>query len=201
MRSPLLTRRQLLLLAGTAACVEAADKDFWNSKPPSEWEIGEIYTLMNNSPWAKTVSWQGPLTLSEHSRGVQEGNMRLVGPKAVVTWESAPPIRDALKTPSVPLDADFYVIGVDTIPNADEYDYLEMYAHLRCDGKSKWNLKAFAMHELIRNSMVYQFTFPRSAAPIGPDTGEVIFEIASGTWMIQSRFKPKEMLYHGQLAL
>jgi hypothetical protein len=35
MHSSLFSRRKLLLLAGTAAYIEAADKDFWNTKPPS----------------------------------------------------------------------------------------------------------------------------------------------------------------------
>lgn len=118
----------------------------------------------------------------------------------MITWESAAPIRDAMKTPSAPLHSNFYVIGVDTIPHADDHDYLEMYAHLRCVGKSNWNVKAFGVHTLNRNSLVYEFSFPRAAAPIRPDTGEVIFEIDFGGWRIESRFKTKDMLYRGQLA-
>ena len=44
MGNPRFSRREFLLLAGAAAWVEAADKDFWNSKPPSEWDTGEIYS-------------------------------------------------------------------------------------------------------------------------------------------------------------
>jgi len=196
--------RGSLLLAGTAACVEAADKDFWNSKPPSEWETGEIYSLMNSSPWAKTVSWQGPPTPKESGigRGIAlVGGMPLVGPKAVITWESAPPVRDAVKTPSAPVYANFYVIGVDTIPNAEDYYDLKRYAHLLCAERSKWSVSAFGAHTLVRTSMVYEFLFSRARAPIGLDTGEVTFEIDLGEWMILSKFKTKDMLYRGQLAL
>jgi hypothetical protein len=49
--------------------------------------------------------------------------------------------------------------------------------------------------------MVYEFAFSRARAPIGPDTGEVIFEIDLGGWTIQSKFNTKDMVYRGQLAL
>jgi hypothetical protein len=127
--------------------------------------------------------------------------MPLVGPKAAITWESAPPVRDAMKTPSAPVFANFYVIGVDTVPNAEDYDDLKKYANLRCVGMPKWSVRAFGVHTLLRTSMVYEFSFSRARAPIGLDTGEVIFEMDLGGWMIQSRFKTQDMLYRGQLAL
>jgi hypothetical protein len=203
MRSSLFSRRKLLLLAGTAAYIKAAEKDFWNTKPPSEWDTGEIYTLMNNSPWARTARWWGPKTRQENGivRG-QVGGMPLVGPKAVITWESARPLRDAMKTPSAPVYANFYVIGVDTIPNGDDYaGHLENYAHLRCTGRSKWSARAFGAHNLIRTSSIYEFSFPRTSTPIGLDTEEVVFEIDLESWTIQSRFKTKDMVYRGQLAI
>jgi hypothetical protein len=202
-RSLLFSRRKLLLMAGTAACANSADKDFWNSKPPSEWDMGEIYSLMNTSPWAKTVSWWGPKTPLENGlgRGAKIGGMPLEGPKAVITWESAPPVRDAMKTSLAPVYANFYVIGVDTIPNADDYDDLKKYAHLSCVGMSKSSVRAFGVHKLVRTSLVYEFSFSRATTPIGPDTREVIFEIDFGEWRIQSRFKTKDMLYRGQLAV
>ena len=159
---------------------------------------------MNSSPWAKTVRWWGPQTeLEDGVVSKSIGKMPLQGPKAVITWESAQPIRDAMKTPSAPVYANFYVIGVDTVRNADDYDYhnLKKYAHLRCAGRSKWSVSAFGVHTLLRTSMVYEFAFSRAAAPIGPDTGDVIFEIALGEWAIQSKFITKDMLYRGRLAL
>jgi hypothetical protein len=158
MRNLLFGRRDFLLLAGTAACVEAADKDFWNSKPPSEWDTGEIYSLMNSSPWAKTVKWWGPKTPSETTGRAQLGRMPLEVPKAVITWESAPPVRDAMKIPSAPVYANFYVIGVDTLRNADDFDFydLKKCAHLHCAGRSKWSVSAVGVHTLLRTSVVNQ---------------------------------------------
>jgi len=99
MRNPLFKRREFLLLAGTATCVGAADKDFWNSRPPSEWDTGEIYSLMNSSPWAKTVRWWGPPSPLENglAKSGKVGGLPQKGPKTVITWESAPPVRDAMK--------------------------------------------------------------------------------------------------------
>lgn len=205
MRKSLLSRRELVLLAGTAAYIKADDRDFWNSKPPSLWDLGETYTLTNNSPWARTTRWWGPKTPRHGSifgkGGGELGGMPMEGPKAVITWESAPPIRDAMRTSPAPVYLDFYVIGVDTIPQGDEHaEHLKDYAHLRCTGRIKWTLRAFGAHNLIRNSSVYLFSFPKASAPIGLDT-EVIFDMDIGGWTIQSRFRANDMLYRGRLAL
>jgi hypothetical protein len=206
MHSPLFNRREFLLLAGTAACAEADDKDFWNSKPPSQWDVGEIYRLMNSSPWAKTVSWYGPPTPLEEGVNMGKASSRIgglprIGPKAVITWESASPVRDAMKTPPAPVYENSYVIGVDSIPNGDDYYDLKTYATLRCAGKTGWSVSAFGVHELIRTSPIYEFSFSRARAPIRRDTEEVIFEINLDGWMVQSKFKTKDMQYRGQLAL
>jgi hypothetical protein len=198
----LFSRRDLLLLTGTLACLDASDTEFWNSKPPSAWDVGEIYRLMNGSPWAKTVQWYGPAAPLENGGGRLElGGMALIGPKAVVTWESAAPLRDALKTPPAPVYESFYVIGVDSIPNGVSYDDLKTHATLRRAGRSNSSVRAFGSRELLRTSPVYQFSFARSAAPIARNTGEVIFALKLGGWAIESRFQTKDMLYRGQLAL
>ena len=46
-----------------------------------------------------------------------------------------------------------------------------------------------------------EHAFARSVAPIRPDTKEVTFETQFGPWHIEATFRPKDMLYHGQLAL
>jgi hypothetical protein len=72
---PLLSRRQLFLLAGAAARLEGSESGFWNSKPAAQWSAGDIYRLANHSPWVNPVqAW--------------------FGPKGVVTWESAQPMRE-----------------------------------------------------------------------------------------------------------
>jgi hypothetical protein len=48
---------------------------------------------------------------------------------------------------------------------------------------------------------VYRFAFPRAAAPIGPDTEDVLFEMELKPWTLQTKFKPREMVYRGKLAV
>jgi len=106
-----------------------------------------------------------------------------------------------MKTPSAPVYANFYGIGVDTVPEGDDYaNHLKDYAHLRCTGRNNWKLRSFGAHNLIRNSSVYEFSFPRAGASIGLDT-EVTFDMDIGGWKIQSRFRTNDMLYRGRLAL
>ena len=200
-----LSRRQLFLLAGAAARLQASGPDFWNSKPATEWDAGDIYRLANHSPWANPVqSWANDNR--RFMRGAQGGAAASPaewGPKGVVTWESARPLREALKTPLPRVFANCYVIGVDGIPlgTAGRVDYLRRFTVLRSKGKVNWSVRPWVVRELIRNSAVYLFGFPQSAAPIAADRAEVHFESQFGRWMIQTKFKPREMLYRGQLAL
>jgi hypothetical protein len=207
-----LSRRQLLFLAGTALGIAATDGDFWNTKPPAEWLASDIYRLMNDSPWAVSTNWW---EIPEN--GWLTEDPRRSGPKVVVTWAGAQPICDALKNPPRPGDAPFYVIGVDGIPPEGlSRGDMKRLAVLRSSGKPKWNVRAAVAREVIRNSSIYEFGFPKPAAPIGADTVEVSFEIDFGTqtgfrgmthaqqgvqWSLQAKFKPKDMMYHGKLAL
>jgi hypothetical protein len=186
------SRRRILFLAGAAVRLRAAGEDFWNTKPPSQWDAGEIYQLLNHSPWADSTDWWHPTP-----RKTPQANVA-----TVVTWESARPIRDALKTRPAPVYQNYYVIGVDGLPSGDySPDYLSQFAVLRSRRKSKWTARAASARERIRTSSVCQFAFPRGSAPIGPETEEVIFEMNLEPWMLQARFKPREMLYRGELAL
>jgi hypothetical protein len=188
----LVNRRRILILAAAAVRVRASGKDFWNSKPASQWNAGEIYQLLNHSPWANHADWW-------HS---PEPKTPPANVKTVVTWESAQPVRDALKTPAAPVYENYYVIGVDGLPSGDySVDDLRQIAILRSNGKSKWTVQATAARERIRTSSVYQFAFSRASARIGEDTEEVIFEMDLDPWTLLTKFKPKDMLYHGKLAV
>lgn len=204
--APTLSRRQLLFMAGAASRLGASEPDFWNSKPAEEWSTGDIYRLANHSPWANSVqSWthvNPPRTVGLGGGPIWPASPEW-GPKGVITWESARPIREALKTRLPRVFSNSYVIGVDGIPlgNAPSADYLRPYTVLRSKGRVRWAVRPWVARELIRNSVVYAFGFPRSAAPIDPDTSEIYFESQFGRWMVQTKFKPREMLYRGELAL
>jgi hypothetical protein len=204
--SAVLSRRRFFLLAGAAARLKASDRDFWNRKPAAEWSTGDIYRLANHSPWADPVqAW----ARSFSGRGVASAGGIVwpsspeFGPKGVVTWESARPMREALKTALPRGLASLYVIGVDGIPLGGSRNLylLRQFTALRGKGKAKWIARPSAVRELVRNSVVYAFGFPKSSVPIDADTAEVDFETQFGRWWIQAKFKPKDMLYHGQLAL
>lgn len=207
-----ISRRQLFLLAG-AARLARADQDFWNAKPPAEWNLGDIYQLVNHSPWAKPVRGflrpvpapaeiapPDPVLRGRQPRSELRPDPDL--PKGVVTWESSRAIRDALRTPLPSVFTECYVIGVDGIPlEAASTDDLMTTAALRSSGKVKWTVRAHAVRELVRASPVYALGFSRAAAPIEPDSGEVLFEAQFGRWVVESRFDPRKMLYRGQLAV
>ena len=199
-----LTRRELLFLVG-AVPLTATDGDFWDAKPSSQWDVAEIYRLLNHSPWANQALWMPPLdrvqpdprwtwpdsstrvTLPEHSY------------KTVVTWDSALPIREALKTEADPVYVDHYVIGVDGLPPGDHYRQLLRFASLRSTGHPKWTVHASDMRERHRVSSVSLFAFSRAAAPIVATTDSVTFELSFRDWMLVT-FKPKSMLYRGEFS-
>jgi len=200
----ILSRRRLLLLAGTALRMEASEPPFWNSKPPGEWSTGDIYQLVNHSPWANPVQGWRP-GFADPFRPPRTGPPpapQEFGPKGVVTWESARPIRDALKTQLPGVFSNLYVIGVDGFPTGGSLrNNLRRATVLRSNAKPKWSVNAVVVRELIRNSAVYAFGFPKAAARIAADSGEVVFQTQLGLWTVHTKFKPKEMLYHGDLAL
>ena len=50
------SRKLALALAPVCVALFAADKNFWDQKPYSEWSEKEVERMLRNSPWAKTVT-------------------------------------------------------------------------------------------------------------------------------------------------
>ena len=208
-----LNRRQLFFLAGAAVPLAAADGEFWDTKPPAEWSVADIYQLVNHSPWAKEVRGflrpaTGPPDLgltrqATTTNDTTSAKMPMpIVPKGVVTWESSQPIRDAMKTPLPGVFADCYVVGVDGIPfGVASTGDLKGTAALRSYGKVKWTARPRVVRELVRTSPVYAIGFSRGGAPIGPDSGDIVFEAQFQGWLVEAKFEPRKMLYHGQLAV
>ena len=200
----ILTRRQLFFMAAAATRLGAAGEDFWNTRPATEWNAGDIYRLMNHSPWANSL--EATTSLNPNPPSFITGGRNPwppSGPKCVVTWESALPIRDAMKSALPSVFRDSYVIGVDGIPHMDGRgpSSARRFAVLRGKGKQKWMVHATMSREIIRNSAVYAFGFPRAAAPIDLDLNQVVFETQFGRWIVHAKFQPKAMSYRGTLAL
>jgi hypothetical protein len=49
-------RVSLIVVLLSSALVWAADKDFWDTKPYSEWNEKEVEKLLKNSPWSRSVT-------------------------------------------------------------------------------------------------------------------------------------------------
>jgi len=199
-RHPLsVTRRQLLWCAPGLAWASAAGDAFWNTKPPAQWTAGEMYQLMNHSPWAvavKSRDHSGPSVLEQSMPSDRWG------PKCVVTWESAEPVRRARKKALSWLFDGCYVIGVDGMPRSGlgPLYRLRQNAVLRGKNKQKWMARAAIVREIITTSPITVFGFPFKETPIDVEMSEVVFEAYFGKWFVQAKFHPKEMFYQGKPA-
>jgi hypothetical protein len=190
---PTLTRRQILLATAGATHIGAAEEGFWNTKPPAQWTAGDIYQLMNRSPWATSVqAW-----------GWDESGQQTQGPECVVTWESASPVRDALKSPLPFYFEHSYVIGVDGLSHGKlgSLNSLKPLTILHTNSKRSRAVHPNVADELVRNSAICAFGFPHSTGAVDVDANEVTFETRIGIWMLQAKFNLKKMLYHGRLAV
>lgn len=200
-------RRHILTLAGAGLAswlrLSAAGADFWNRKDPAEWSAEEIEKLMTSSPWAREVR-AASQTMSTPYKGT-------------VLWESARPIRDALKTPLPGELAGQYVLSVNGIPlsksehaNDDDadgartasrnaLDKLKSLTSLHVAGKDP--IDAGVVRQQTGNGAVYLFGFPKEGLAIAKDDKEVVFGTHMGKLVFTARFAPKEMLYHNELAV
>jgi hypothetical protein len=227
------TRRHILTLAGAGLAsgfrLSAAGADFWNRKDPAEWSSEEIEQLMTRSPWAREVRAENSnaRNLSNigtgHPRGMggKSGRMpssKMIAPyQGTVLWESARPIRDALKTPLPDELAGQYVLSVNGIPlsksnSADDddadgartaprnaLDKLKGLTTLQVKGKDP--IGARVVQQQTGNGAVYLFGFPKEGLAIAKDDKEAVFETHMGKLVFTARFAPKEMLYHNDFAV
>jgi hypothetical protein len=188
----LASRRQLLLLVAAVGPLRGMGDNFWDSKPSSSWDLGEVYRLLNHSPWAKQTEWAGPL--ARHTP------RPLV--KTVVTVESALPVREIRRVSAAPIHDRCYVMGIDGIPPVD-YSPTDLgeFATLRATGKPKWVVNAASAREIDRSSPICELAFSREAAPIGPDTKALVLEIIVPFWSLHVVFDVRAMRYRGSLSV
>jgi hypothetical protein len=153
-------------------------------------------------------------------RGAGRGQSGVSSFKGTVRWESAQPILDALKLPLPEVFANHYVIGIRDFPllagrrraedddpdsstqandNQRMLDRLKQSTTLQPKGK-----------ELAQAGIVQQpnpggthilFGFAKEFFDFGKDDHEVDFSTQLGSLLIKAKFDPKEMLYHGKLAV
>jgi hypothetical protein len=228
-----ITRRQAILTGlgfpGFLAAVPVmafATKEFWNEKAPSEWTDAEIRQLLNQSPWAKEGSisdttQRGSLgpggaesgggehgrvkTLSTTPKGDRPAN---VGPqvtwKAMVRWESALPIREALNRGAPGKLPEDYILNVfGEVPGVDPksgYAILKDNTTLEHKGDQiKLNRVELAPGNSLSDAGTL-FYFSRLLA-LKLEDKEVTFTTKLGPLKVRCKFTLKDMLYRGNLEL
>ena len=95
----------LVLLVYGSLCLVAGQKNFWESKPYTEWNDQEVDKLLNDSPWTKSVLLNtgperglytgGPQGGGDGELTSSGGTLPKAATKLVVTW-FAQPIREAM---------------------------------------------------------------------------------------------------------
>jgi hypothetical protein len=209
----------------------AGNKDFWESKDPADWSAEEIAKLLTKSPWAKSVSAErtktqrDPMATSSAGAGMPgarppknsgTGSARMPGGtasstvkttteyKGTVLWESAVPVRAALKTSLPDIFAGQIVLGVTGVPltRSDSQGALDRVRQLTTlTQKDRQPLEASAVKQTRENATVYLFGFAKEALALTKDVKEVVFVTRMGALGFSAKFNPRDMLYHAQLAV
>jgi hypothetical protein len=162
------------------------------------------------------------------SRGGRRGQRGGTLYKGTVRWESAKPVLDALKTPLPDAFANHYVIAVIGFPlpagqrryrdeegdnpgrqsqednpprrsQEDTLDNLKQFTTLQPKGKEL--AQAGLVQQQTSSNSNLLFGFSKDSLTLTKDDKEVQFSTTLGRLVIRAKFNPKEMLYHGQLAV
>jgi hypothetical protein len=221
-------RRELLMLSLAAVpglCSPAGE--FWNEKKPEDWTDAEIQELLTRSPWAKegavsVFGGAGGSLLNRNGAMNRSGNMSSTGRqrsnptqttqgdapdlryKAIVRWQSALPIREALKQKSMPAVEDNYIIAVVgdlamADPDADEAQRESRLDMMKQSTKLDKHGGAIPLTNIETvKKLGTLFYFPR-AEPI--KDGQVTFTTKLGPVEVKCKFVVKEMMYRGKLEL
>jgi hypothetical protein len=202
------------------------DPDAWTAddiaklmkKSPWAREVtGERTTTQKNSSTSDpnlTNPRMGTSRSRNNPMGLPGGNTRNPKPpasnkstttyKGTVLWESAKVIRDAAKSPLPDGFENQYVLSVTGVPLAknssrNALDTVRQVTFLTVKGHDP--LEAAAVQQNQSNGAIYYMGFSREALAITKDDKEVAFTTAMGKVHFTAKFNPKDMLYHGELAV
>ena len=162
------------------------------------------------------------------NRGGGRGQQGGVQYRGTVRWESAQPVLDALKTPLPDEFANHYVIAVigfplpggqrryqdeeedypprqsrnDNPPRRSQEDTLDNLKQLTTlQPKGKELAQAGVVRQQTSSNSNLLFGFSKDSLTLTKDDKEVLFSTTLGRLVVKAKFNPKEMLYHGQLAV
>ncbi len=203
-------------------------KDFWNERKPEDWSSSEVKELLTKSPWAKDASitdngqigGMGVPRAAATRRGGRGGTGQASGTdnpsakikwKAMVRWESALPVREALKK-GAPQDVkDFYVLNVignlpgavsrsDEQPDSASSQNLKEVTRLEHKGDQVHLSRVELAAENDLSPAGTLFYFSRMLA-LMPEDKEATFSTKIGPLDVKCTFTLKDMLYRGALEL
>jgi hypothetical protein len=188
--------RIVLLLAPLAFAGE-----FWNDRKAADWTAAEKEQFLEKSPWAKTVSAEidkSRSAIKQTIYGPSGGNPgKMPGMKAVIRWESAVPVREALGKP-IPEGAEGHLVLSVTMTgtlSAPETGEEQLRAtSLQAKGRVPVNPELL-LHDA-KTGTIY-FLFPERGTALASDK-EWVFETALGGLALKTRFIAHEMKYLGK---
>ena len=227
-----ISRRAFVTGLGFAAAAYGGAKDFWNDKKPSDWTEDEIQQMLTKSPWAKDASVFDSAThkgvSSAPYAGGAYGRRRYESPDgkslptvsgikgwgATVRWESALPVRDAMKAPKTADADESYIIAlVGDIPGASvptdddsaaerqqKMDILKESTRLerKDDPLELQRVKIAPRTPRSPSGTLYYFS---RVLPLTPEDKQVTFVTKVGPLEVKCKFTLRDMLYHGNLEL
>jgi hypothetical protein len=212
------SRRHILI--GAAALAPASRllvaKEFWETKDPGTWTDEEILSLTSKSPWARLAvldvkGTDDPVGQVQGGRGSGRGGAESSSPTALVRWESAQPMLDALKTRMAPEFDGHYVLSVNNLsirglrlvgrgadPASDELiQRLQAGALLQPKGKDP----AEAGVARRTRTGVLLFGFAKDYLHLSANDREITFSLSGDGFTLKTKFDAKDMMYRGKLAV
>jgi hypothetical protein len=149
--------------------------------------------------------WGGKFAAAgKESRGFNDGDV-------IVRWSSALPIRQALElagaadsAPRPELVQDYYIISLSRVPPgmaqlADEPEKLRAAAHLTPKDRASIGAERIEIRPQPGTPGV-DFYFPRKTELSAGDR-QIVFELTVEDYELKAKFKPREMIYRGNLEL
>lgn len=217
---------------GGAAALSAWAKDFWIDKKAAAWTEDEVQQMLNKSPWAKDASIfdsaahkglsTAPRTAGAGRRGGRTTTSGNAAPlpgypaawKAIVRWESALPVREAVKASTNKDAEENYILAViGDIPGvsvpADDDGPEERKAKMdnlientrlerRDDPLELQQVKIAPKTPLSAAGTLFYFS---RVLPIVAEDKQVTFVTKVGPLEVKCKFTLRDMLYRGNLEL
>ena len=210
-----------------AAGTRSLPKTVLEREKPADWTPEQIKTLLTDSPWSKRASvsyyggQNGPLgTLRPKKNNRRNspavnattpttGGASSVRWEAIVRWESATPIREAMKAGPNPDLADNYILNMvgdiptigatDDDPSAREsaFEMWKAYTKLEHQGDPLTLNKVELAPKTALSPAGTLFYFSR-VLPLKPEDKQATFSTKMGPIEVKCKFSLKEMVYHGR---